>query len=86
MPVFCFKVPMRLLHADGGRRQVVCRRVYPPPYASSRGPARCVTSHLDFDSLCLSTGVLRLALHIRRHYGQKKMRGDEEQVSTIYRS
>lgn len=56
-----------------------------PPYASSRAGA-LRDGHLDFDSLCLSPGVLRLASHSRRHYGQKKMRGDKEQVSTVYQS
>ncbi|KAG0431721.1 hypothetical protein HPB47_021515 [Ixodes persulcatus] len=51
----------------------VCCRDYPAAVRKQQDRQSCVTSHPDFEALCLTPGVLQLALLNMRHYGERNM-------------
>lgn len=50
--------------------ECVCCREYP---AAARKQPGCLTSHPDFETVCLNPVVLRIAFLNMRHYGQRGM-------------
>ncbi|KAG0436381.1 hypothetical protein HPB47_017980 [Ixodes persulcatus] len=59
--------------------ECVCCREYPAAVRKQQGRQSCVTSHPDFEGLCLNPGVLQLALLNMRHYAGTKGTGGQRQ-------